>query len=109
MLDEAAAIVEALDRDGLLDPAPATREKNPVKGFALRLGGAQIFDQTMSEPERIYYEMHLHDYPRLYRASYHTDPERVTWYLHDQLKLNLDRLRAVDRELRARAALRGEG
>jgi len=108
MLDEAAGIVEALHRDGLLDPAPAVRPPNPIAKHALRLGGIQFFDRAMSEPERIYYEMHLHLWPRLYRASYHTDPERVTWYLNDALKLEFDRLRAVDLELRSRPREPGE-
>jgi len=99
-LDTAARIVRELERDGLIDPAPATRARNRVAGHALRLGGAQIFDQTMSLPERIYYEMHFLHYPALWRAVYHTDPERVTWEANDKLKSALDRLRAIDRNLR---------
>jgi hypothetical protein len=100
LLDEARGIVEGLEREGLLEPPLTARAKNPVSGHSLRLGGAQIFDQVASLPERIYYEMHLHWYPLLWRASYHTDPERIAWEYNDTLKSCLDRLRKLDRELR---------
>jgi hypothetical protein len=100
MLDEAQRIVRALHADGLLDPPPKERLKNPVAGHALALGGAQIFDETTSLPERIYYEMHFHHYPALWRGAYHIDPERMPWEANDDLKSALDRLRAIDRELR---------
>ncbi|MFQ5845901.1 MAG: multiheme c-type cytochrome, partial [Planctomycetota bacterium] len=75
MLDEAARRVKGLHRDGLLDPAPATRARNPVAGHGLRLGGAQIFDQSVSLPERLYYEMHFQHYPALnaFGRSFKTD------------------------------------
>ncbi len=71
-----------------------------MTGHALRLGGAQIFDQSVSLPERIYYEMHFQLYPALWRAAYHNDPERIVWEHNDNLKAALDRLRAADRGLR---------
>ncbi|MHC4548720.1 MAG: multiheme c-type cytochrome [Planctomycetota bacterium] len=100
MLDEATRLIEGLHRDGLLAPAPERRLRNPAAGHALRLGGAQIFDQAVSLPERLYYEMYFQHYPALWRAAYHTDPERVVWELNDHLKSALDRLHAVERELR---------
>ncbi|MHC4492072.1 MAG: multiheme c-type cytochrome, partial [Planctomycetota bacterium] len=100
MLSTAADIVKKLHKDGLLEPPLTARPKNPVTGHGLRLGGAQIFDQSVSLPERLYYEMHFQLYPALWRAAYHTDPERVVWELNDNLKSALDRLRDADRELR---------
>jgi nitrate/TMAO reductase-like tetraheme cytochrome c subunit len=100
MLSTAADIVTKLHEDGLLEPPLRERPKNPVTGHGLRLGGAQIFDQSVSLPERIYYEMHFQLYPAMWRAAYHTDPERVVWELNDNLKTALDHLRDVDRELR---------
>jgi len=99
-LEAAAAIVRELHRDGLLEPPLKDRPANPVAAHGLRLGGLQIFDDSVSLPERIYYEMHFLHYPALWRASYHTDPERVTWHANDALKSALDRLRAIARELR---------
>jgi hypothetical protein len=106
MLSTAADIVKRLQADGLLDPPLRERPRNPVAGHALRLGGPQIFDQSISLPERIYYQMHFQLYPAMWRAAYHNDPERIIWELNDNLKDALDRLRAVDRELR-RAQRRG--
>jgi len=100
MLEAAAGIVRGLHRDGLLDPPLDDRPPNPVAAHGLRLGGLQIFDTSVSPAERIYYEMHFQQYPALWRASYHTDPERVTWHANDALKSSLDRLRALDREAR---------
>jgi len=101
-LEEAARIVRALDDEGLLQPAPRDRVPNVVAGHALRLGGAQVFDERVSLPERIYYEMHFHLYPALWRAAYHNDPERLMWYANDAMKAALDRLRAVADDLRRR-------
>jgi len=100
MLKTAADIVKELHKDGLLEPPLTTRPKNPVTGHGLRLGGAQIFDQSVSLPERIYYEMYFQLYPAMWRAAYHTDPERIVWEFNDKLKDALDRLRAADREVR---------
>ena len=108
MLSTAADIVKQLQADGLLEPALRERPKNPVAGHALRLGGAQIFDQSVSLPERIYYEMHFQLYPAMWRAAYHTDPERITWEFNDKLKHALDRLRAADREVRRERKTRAQ-
>jgi len=69
MLDAAARIVRALDAEGRLDPSPGDRIANPVAGYTLRLGSTQIFDRSVSLPERIYYEMHYQLYPALWRAA----------------------------------------
>jgi len=103
LLDEAATIVRRLHGDGVLDPPPEHRVANPVAAHGLRLGGPQIFDESMSLAERLYYEMHFLHYPALWRAAYHADPERVTWHRNDALKSALDRLRALDRETRRAA------
>ncbi|MHC4957714.1 MAG: multiheme c-type cytochrome [Planctomycetota bacterium] len=100
MLYQADTIVRRLHSDGLLDFPPEKRLPNPVAAHGFRLGGLQIFDDSMSLAERLYYEMHFQHYPALWRASYHTDPERVTWHPNDALKSALDRLRAFDRDLR---------
>lgn len=107
MVEQAAAIVRRLDGDGLLDPAPRDRLPNPLAGHALRLGGAQVFDGSMSLPERIHYEMLFRHYPALWRSGYHTDPERTSWEFNDDLKSALDRLRAVDREARKQGGAGG--
>jgi hypothetical protein len=101
LVTEAGRIVAALERDGLLAPGPADRVPNPIVGSKLRLGGEQIYDFTMSPPERIYYDMRYHLYPRLWRSAFHTDPERAVWELNDALKTKLDDLRELDRVLRA--------
>jgi len=108
-LAEAERLVRALAAEGRLDPAPGDRPGNPVAGFALRLGGAQIFDDAASLPERLYYEMHFQLYPALWRAAYHNDPERVAWHGNDALKSALDRLREAARDLRRGETNGGRG
>jgi hydroxylamine dehydrogenase len=101
MLDAAARIVRALDAEGRLSPSPHDRIANPVAGHALRLGSAQIFDEAVSLPERIYYEMHFQLYPALWRAAYHNDPERLLWHSNDAMKSAFDRLEAAAHDLRS--------
>ena len=55
-----------------------------------------------SVPERIYYDMRFHLYPVLWRGAYHNDPERMVWEWNDALKTSLDRLRDIERRLRAK-------
>ncbi len=104
LVAEAERIVRGLARDGLLDPPPRDRPDNPAHGTRLRLDGSRIYDLSMSAPERIAYDMRYHLYPVLWRGAYHTDPERHVWEWNDALKSSLDRLRALERGLRRRAA-----
>jgi hypothetical protein len=100
LLDEARAIVTGLAKDGLLGIDREVTLPNPATGHAFSLGPVQVFDESVSVPERIYYEMHFHLYPALWRAAYHTDPERVAWEANDALKIKLDELRDFERKAR---------
>ncbi|MEN8151319.1 MAG: multiheme c-type cytochrome [Planctomycetota bacterium] len=104
MRDEAKAILAGLQRDGLIEPPHDQRLPNPLCGPAARLGGPQLFDHFRTEAETIYFQMHFIDYAALWRAAYHTDPLRVGWEENEDFKAKLNRLRQIDRDLRARAA-----
>ncbi|MCC7139945.1 MAG: hypothetical protein IT460_16100 [Planctomycetes bacterium] len=103
LCEEAAEIVRGLDADGLLSPRPKDRTDNPVAGGALVLGGKQIFDETSSRAERLFYELWMFDFPGLWRAAYHTDPDLVRWTARERLKTHLIELRAEAARLRAAA------
>jgi hypothetical protein len=98
LVEEAGKVVRRLEKAGLLRPSPAERVPNPFRGNKLVLGGVAIFDMDLSIPERLYYDMRFHVYPRLWRGCYHNDPERHVWELVDQLKTLLDRVREYERQ-----------
>ena len=100
LCEEAAGIVRDLDREGLLVPAPKDRPKNPVSDGGLVLGGKQIYDEGSSRAERLFYDMFMFDWPALWRACYHTDPDVVRWTLRERLKTDLVEIRAEAERLR---------
>ena len=106
MRDEAKAILMGLAKDGLIDPPHDTRIPNPLCGPAARAGGPQLFDLDTTEAESIYFRMHFIEYAALWRAAFHTDPLRVSWEENEEFKAKLNRLRQIDRDLRAGAAER---
>lgn len=97
-LDEAQRLMKEMANEGRLEPGFDFRLPNPATGHAFDLGGPQVFDLSRSVPERIYYEMFFHLYPELFRAAYHTDPERIAWESNDKLKTALDELREYRRQ-----------
>jgi hydroxylamine dehydrogenase len=101
MCEEAAGIVRGLDAERLLVPAPKDRPKNPVSDGGLVLGGKQIYDEHASRAERLFYDMFMFDWPALWRACYHTDPNLVRWTARERLKTDLIEIRAEAERLRA--------
>lgn len=104
LCEEAAQIVRDLDAEGLLVPAPKDRPENPVSGGKLALGGKQIYDEGSSRAERLFYDMFMFQFPGLWRAAYHTDPNLVRWTEREKLKTSLIELRAEAERLRAAKA-----
>lgn len=72
LLQQGRAIITRLDSKGLLVPAPAEREANPVEGKTLVLGGHQLYEDT-SRAEKIYFEMHKYLQIHLTQGAYHQD------------------------------------
>ncbi len=104
LCEEAAQIVRDLHAEGLLVPAPTDRPENPVSGGALVLGGKQIYDEGSSRAERLFYDMFMFEFPGLWRAAYHTDPNLIRWTEREKLKSSLIELRAEAERLRAAKA-----
>jgi len=104
LCEEAAQIVRDLDAEGLLVPAPKDRAGNPVSGGKLVLGGKQIYDEGSSRAERLFYDMFMFQFPGLWRAAYHTDPNLIRWTEREKLKSSLIELRAEADRLRAAKA-----
>ncbi len=101
LCEEAAGVVRDLDREGLLVPAVKDRPRNPVGDGKLALGGKQIYDENSSRAERLFYDMFMFDWPALWRACYHTDPNLVRWTARERLKTDLIEIRAEATRLRA--------
>ncbi len=102
MLEEGAQVVHELYDEGLLRPMPERRDRNPM-GEGLQLGSSQLFDETMSAAERIFYEMYMFTYSGAWRRAYHNSPPLVRWHENEMLKGDLIRLRAEADRLRQAA------
>lgn len=103
LCEEAAQIVRDLDAEGLLVPAPGDRPKNPASDGGLVLGGRQIYDEGSSRAERLFYDLFMFEFPGLWKAAYHTDPDLVRWTARERMKTSLIELRAEAARLRAAA------
>jgi hypothetical protein len=101
LCEEAAQVVRDLDAEGLLVPSPADRPRNPASDGGLALGARQIYDDASSRAERLFYDMFMFDWPALWRAAYHTDPNLVRWTARERLKSDLIEIRAEAERLRA--------
>ncbi len=108
LCEEAAQIVRDLDSEGLLVPAPKDRPKNPVSDGGLVLGGKQIYDERSSRAERLFYDMFMFEFPGLWKAAYHTDPNLIRWTEREKLKSSLIELRAEAERLRTAKASAGK-
>ena len=73
---EAQQLVEALNKEGLLDPVPAVRPANPVEGRKLVLGGNQLYSGT-SKAESIYFRMYKFAAAQGWKSAYHQDFQRA--------------------------------
>jgi hypothetical protein len=100
LCEEAAGIVRDLDAEGLLVPAPKDRARNPAGKGALVLGARQIYDEDSSRAERLFYDMFMFDWPALWRAAYHTDPNLLRWTRREKLKSDLVEIRQEALRLR---------
>ncbi len=101
LCEEAARIVRDLDAEGLLVPKPSDRTENPVAGGALALGAKQIYDENSSRAERLFYDMFMFEFPNLWRAAYHTDPNLIRWTVRERLKSALIEIRSEAERLRS--------
>lgn len=103
IVDEARAIIEALDREGLLQPAPQKRPPHPLSGPVLELGPHMLY-QDLSRVEAVFFRLKKYDYVTSYKGVFHQNPDYAHWLGHASLKLALSEiqsdaalLRAVDR------------
>lgn len=104
LVDRAAAVIEALDRDGLLLPAPGDRPPHPLSGHRLELGSQMVY-QDLSGPEALFFRMKKFDYVIAYKGVFHQNPDYAHWYGNAPLKLDLSEIESEARLLRAMARL----
>ena len=105
LLDEARAIVEALEREGLLQPKPTERPPHPLSGATLELGPHMLYED-LSRAEAIYFRMKKYHYVVSYKGVFHQNADYAHWLGNAPLKLGLSELRSEAELLRTVARLR---
>ncbi len=93
LLNQAAALVKALDAEGLLEPAPEQRPRHPLAGARLEIG-AQMLYQDLSRAEAIFFRMQKFHYVTAYKGVFHQNPDYAHWYGHAPLQLALSALQS---------------
>jgi hypothetical protein len=100
LVGEAARLLEALGREGLIVPDPRERMAHPVAGHALVVGGGMLYEQH-SEAERLFFDLAKFAHAITFKAAYHQSPDWTHWLGMARLKEGLEALKAEDRRLRA--------
>lgn len=93
LLDEARAIIEALNRDHLLMPSPEERAPHPVAGNEFVIGAHMLYE-NLSQVESIYFKMKQFFYMSAYKGVYHQNPDYAHWFGNAPLKLALSEIRS---------------
>jgi len=99
LVGEGVRIVEGLERDGLLVPAPGQRPAHPTRGHALVLGGHALYENH-SEAERLFFDLAKFAHAITFKGAYHQSPDHTHWLGLARLKEDLEALKAEDRRLR---------
>ncbi len=91
IIARAAALIEELDRQGLLLPAPADRPPHPLFGNRLVIGSQMLYE-NLSRPETIFFRMKKFYYVTAYKGVYHQNPDYAHWLGNAPLKLAMAEL-----------------
>ncbi|MDF1563043.1 MAG: multiheme c-type cytochrome [Deltaproteobacteria bacterium] len=99
MVQAAAAIIEALEAEGLLMPSIAERPAHPLFGKKLELGGHMLYED-LSGVETLYFRMKTFAFLSAFKGAFHQSPDYTHWYGNAPLKLLLSRIRSEAATLR---------
>lgn len=102
LVDEAASIILALDKENLLSPSPDKRPAHPLSGHSLDISPQMLYE-NLSSVEAIFFRMKQFYYIMTYKGVFHQNPDYAHWYGNAPLKLALSEIKskaAMLRELR---------
>ena len=99
------ALIEALYREGVLDPMPEDRPPNPVVGHAFEIGAQQIYENT-SEIEQAFFRLFKFYHATTFKAAYHHSPDYTHWEGMAPMKMEMDKIRSEASRLRLAAQIK---
>jgi len=102
---EAQAIVEGLQREGLLSPAPAERPPHPLAGSKFVIGPHMLYED-LSSVESLFFKLKQFYALITYKGAYHQNPDYAHWYGNAPMKLTLSEIKSEAALLRQVQALK---
>ena len=90
---EAQAIVEGLQRDGLLSPAPADRPPHPLAGSKFVTGSHMLYED-LSSVESLFFKLKQFYALIAFKGAYHQNPDYAHWYGNAPMKLALSEIKS---------------
>ncbi len=90
---EAQAVVEDLQRKGLLSPSPAVRRPHPLAGNTFVIGPHMLYED-LSSVESLFFRLKQFYAPVAYKGAYHQNPDYAHWYGNAPMKLTLSEIRS---------------
>jgi hypothetical protein len=90
---EAQAIVEDLQREGLLFPSPGARPPHPLSGNNFVIGPHMLYED-LSSVESIFFKLKQFYALIAFKGAYHQNPDYAHWYGNAPLKLALSEIKS---------------
>lgn len=102
---EAQAIVEQLQREGLLSPSPGARPPHPLAGNTFVIGPHMLYED-LSSAESAFFKLKQFYALIAFKGAYHQNPDYAHWYGNAPLKLALSEIKSDASLLRQVQALK---
>jgi hypothetical protein len=102
---EARAVVEDLQREGLLSPAPSDRPPHPLAGNKFVIGPHMLYED-LSSVESLFFKLKQFYAPTTYKGAFHQNPDYAHWYGNAPMKLTLSEIKSEASLLRQVQALK---
>jgi len=99
LVEEAKGIVEGLQKDGLLFPAPGKRPLHPLFGEKFVIGPHMLYE-NLSGVESLFFRMKQFYAPISFKGVFHQNPDFAHWYGNAPLKLTLSEIKSEAELLR---------
>ena len=87
------AIIEGLEKDGLLSPSPAERPPLPLFGKSFVIGPHMLYED-LSTVESLFFKMKTFYAATAFKGAYHQNPDYAHWYGNAPLKLTLSEIKS---------------